>query len=76
MMLLFSSSRYSGGNARSRRRLPQETSLKSGEAAYNFAKRLKTLRGLTPHEYVCKSWKAEPVVFEKDPTQLTPGLYT
>jgi hypothetical protein len=23
-------------------------------AAYNFAKRLKTLRGLTPHEYVCK----------------------
>jgi transposase InsO family protein len=24
--------------------------------AYNFAKRLKTLRGLTPYEYACKVW--------------------
>ncbi len=24
-------------------------------AAYNFAKRLKTLRGLTPHEFICKA---------------------
>jgi hypothetical protein len=23
--------------------------------AYNFAKRLKTLKGLTPYEYICKS---------------------
>ncbi|MGJ0504077.1 MAG: IS481 family transposase, partial [Methylocystis sp.] len=45
-------------------------------AAYNFAKRLKTLRGLTPHEYVCKIWKAEPAVFNKNPIQLTSGLYT
>lgn len=22
--------------------------------AYNFAKRLKTLKGLTPYEYICK----------------------
>jgi transposase InsO family protein len=45
-------------------------------AAYNFAKRLKTLRGLTPHEYVCKIWNAEPAVFNKNPIQLTSGLYT
>lgn len=25
-------------------------------AAYNFAKRLKTLRGLTPYEYISKCW--------------------
>jgi transposase InsO family protein len=24
--------------------------------AYNFAKRLKTLKGLTPYEYICKLW--------------------
>src|SRR3974390_2795999 len=45
-------------------------------AAYNFANRLKTLRGLTPHEYVCKVRQAEPDRFKNDPTQLTTGLYT
>jgi hypothetical protein len=30
-------------------------------AAYNFAKRLKTFHGLTPHEYVCKIWTEVPV---------------
>lgn len=24
-------------------------------AAYNFARRLKTLRGLTPHEFICRA---------------------
>ena len=24
--------------------------------AYNFARRLKTLRGLTPYEAICKAW--------------------
>src|SRR5207237_709873 len=28
--------------------------------AYNFAKRLKTLRGLTPYEAICKTWADEP----------------
>ncbi len=28
--------------------------------AYNFARRLKTLKGLTPYEYICKSWTNEP----------------
>jgi hypothetical protein len=31
--------------------------------AYNFAKRLKTLKGLTPYEYVCKIWTREPDAF-------------
>ncbi len=29
-------------------------------AAYNFAKRLKTLPGLSPHEYICKRWTENP----------------
>lgn len=44
--------------------------------AYNFAKRLKTLKGLTPFESVCKAWTNEPDRFEHEPTQLTPGLHS
>jgi len=33
--------------------------------AYNFAKRLKTLKGLTPYEYICKLWTKAP---EPSPT--------
>lgn len=44
-------------------------------AAYNFAKRLKTLCGLTPHEYVCKIWTEEPASFRLDPCHNTTGLY-
>jgi len=44
--------------------------------AYNHAKRLKTLRGLTPHEFVCAQWQKNPVNFNQDPTHLTLGLYT
>lgn len=29
-------------------------------AAYKFARRLKTLNGLTPYEYLCKIWTSEP----------------
>jgi hypothetical protein len=29
-------------------------------AAYNFARRLKTLRGLTPYEAICKAWTDDP----------------
>ena len=32
-------------------------------AAYNFARRLKILKGLTPYEYVCKFWTREPQRF-------------
>ena len=27
--------------------------------AYNYARRLKTLDGLTPYEYICKIWSEE-----------------
>ena len=33
-------------------------------AAYNFAKRLKTLRGLTPYEFICKCWTENPDQFQ------------
>jgi hypothetical protein len=36
-------------------------------AAYNFARRLKTLRGLTPYETICKLWTQEPHRFTLDP---------
>jgi len=42
--------------------------------AYNFARRLKTLKGLTPYEYVCKIWTKEPARFKIDPTHQSLGL--
>ena len=44
--------------------------------AYNFARRLKTLRGLTPYEAICKAWADEPHRFRLDPVHLTSGLNT
>ena len=40
------------------------------------AKRLKTLRGITPYERVCKAWADDPDRFRYDPTHLTSGLNT
>jgi transposase InsO family protein len=45
-------------------------------AAYNFAKRLKTLRGLTPYEYICKCWTENPDQFRLDPHHHKLGLNT
>lgn len=42
--------------------------------AYNFARRLKTLRGLTPYEYICKVWTTEPERFRLNPIHQMPGL--
>ncbi len=42
--------------------------------AYNFARRLKTLKGLTPYEFICKCWTKEPYRFMLDPLQQMPGL--
>jgi transposase InsO family protein len=42
-------------------------------AAYNFARRLKTLRGLTPYEAICKAWTDEPSRFMHDPHHQIPG---
>ncbi|MCB9985552.1 MAG: IS481 family transposase [Micavibrio sp.] len=44
--------------------------------AYNFARRLKTLKGLTPYEYICKIWTNEPERFNINPFQHTVGLNT
>jgi transposase InsO family protein len=43
-------------------------------AAYNFARRLKTLNGLTPYEYICKFRPSEPERSKLDPTHQMPGL--
>ncbi|MGA7329450.1 MAG: IS481 family transposase, partial [Rhodomicrobium sp.] len=43
-------------------------------AAYNFAKRLKTLRGLTPHECICKCWTENPDQFRLAPIHHMLGL--
>ena len=43
-------------------------------AAYNFARRLKTLRGLTPYEFICKAWTEQPSRFTSAPTNYTLGL--
>lgn len=44
--------------------------------AYNFARRLKTLSGLTPYEYICKIWTSEPDRFILNPIHQMPGLNT
>ncbi|MBS1064240.1 transposase [Gluconobacter wancherniae] len=52
------------------------THLNDFMAAYNFGRRLKTLSGLTPYEYVCKIWTSEPERFIINPTHQIPGLNT
>jgi transposase InsO family protein len=44
--------------------------------AYNYARRLKTLSGLTPYEYICKIWTSEPDRFILNPIHQMPGLNT
>src|SRR5215468_5563938 len=44
--------------------------------AYNFARRLKILKGLSPYEYICNAWSKEPARFILDPIQQMPGLNT
>jgi transposase InsO family protein len=44
--------------------------------AYNFAKRLKTLKGLTSYEYICKIWTKEPDRVNVNPFQHNVGLNT
>ena len=45
-------------------------------AAYNHARRLKTLRGLTPYEHVVKCWTDEPEHFRVNPHHHIPGPNT
>ena len=41
--------------------------------AYNYGCRLKPLRGLTPYEFICKTWTEQPVRFKLYPSQYTLG---
>ena len=46
--------------------------------AYNHARRLKALHGLTPYEFTCRAWTQEPERFRIDPSHpgtkhLIPG---
>jgi hypothetical protein len=43
--------------------------------AYNFAKRLKTLKGMTPYEFIINSWKNNPDPFVINPTLYNMGPY-
>lgn len=53
---------------------PLEAYLAAFFGAYNFAKRLKTLHGLTPFEPVRAVWTTDRDRFKIDPTHLTAGL--
>ena len=44
--------------------------------AYNFGRRLKTLKGLTPYDFICKQWTSEPERFTLNPIHQMPGLNT
>lgn len=43
-------------------------------AAYNFGRRLNTLKGLTPYEFICKARASQPERFTLDPLHQMPGL--
>lgn len=45
-------------------------------SAYNFARRLNALRGLTPYEFIGKVWTSESVRFTLNPIHQMPGLNT
>ena len=52
-----------------------ETHLNTFIVAYNYAKRLKTLNGLTPYEFIIKSWGDNPDPFYENPCHFNLGLY-
>ena len=42
----------------------------------NHARRLKTLKGLTPAQFIWKECQAKPELFHEEPCRLTSGLYS
>ena len=44
--------------------------------AYNFARRLKILKGLSPYEYICRTWTKESGRFILDPIHQMSGRNT
>lgn len=53
-----------------------KTHLQTFLMAYNFSRRLKTLKGLSPYEFICKIWTNEPERFTINPFHYTVGLNT
>src|SRR5271166_5566605 len=51
-----------------------ETHLSDFINAYNFGRRLKTLKGLTPYEFIVKEWTKETERFRLNPIHHMPGL--
>ncbi len=51
-----------------------ETHLANFVSAYNFARPLNTLGGLTPYEFICECWTNEPERFSLEPIHQMPGL--
>jgi transposase InsO family protein len=45
-------------------------------SAYNFGRKLKTLKGLTPYEFICKCWTSQPERFTLNLIHQMPGLNT
>lgn len=43
----------------------------NGAGIYIFAKRLKTLKGLTPDDYICQQWQQHPERLLFDPSHFT-----
>jgi transposase InsO family protein len=50
--------------------------LQSFLMSYNFARWLKTLKGMTPYEFVCSCWTKEPERFMVNSFHYTGGLNT
>jgi hypothetical protein len=55
---------------------PLESHQRNFIQAYNFARRLKTLNGLTTYEYLCKIWTKDPARFIMNSTHQMPELNT
>jgi hypothetical protein len=55
---------------------PLRSQLADFLAAYNVSRRLKTLSGLTPYEYICKISTSELDRFNLNPIHQMPGLNT
>jgi transposase InsO family protein len=53
-----------------------ETHLELFLNAYNHARRLKTLRGLTPAQFIWQEWQAKPELFHKELCHLMAGPNT
>ena len=52
------------------------THLQTFLQVYNFAKRLRRLKGFTPYEFICAEWKKNPSTFYQDLADLTLRPYT